>query len=408
MEVVHARCAGLDVHQRTVVASVRVATDATVVQEVQTFATTTAGLLALADWLATHGCTHVAMESTGIYWKPVWHVLESSFHLVLANATHMRNVPGRKTDVNDAMWIADLLAHGLIRASFVPPTPVQELRDLTRTRKQLVREIAQHTQRIQKTLEDANPKLTGVISNVLGASGRRLLEALVAGETDPERLVDLTSGRLKASRAQLVEALRGRVRDHHRFLLKLHLAQIDALTAAVRDVEARVGETLTPFRIGAQLLTTMPGISETAAHVIVSEIGIDMTRFPTAAHLVSWAGFCPRHDESAGKRRSTRVRKGAPWLKTTLVQAAWAAVRTKDSYLRAQFLRIKSRRGPMQAIVAVAASMLTAAYHILRDGVPYRELTGAYFDTRDRTKLTKRLIRRLADLGVQVDIRTAA
>jgi transposase len=408
MEVVHARCAGLDVHQRTVVASVRVATDATVVQEVQTFATTTAGLLALADWLATHGCTHVAMESTGIYWKPVWHVLESSFHLVLANATHIRNVPGRKTDVNDAMWIADLLAHGLIRASFVPPTPVQELRDLTRTRKQLVREIAQHTQRIQKTLEDANLKLTGVISNVLGASGRRLLEALVAGETDPERLVDLTSGRLKASRAQLVEALRGRVRDHHRFLLKLHLAQIDALTAAVRDVEARVGETLTPFRIGAQLLTTMPGISETAAHVIVSEIGIDMTRFPTAAHLVSWAGFCPRHDESAGKRRSTRVRKGAPWLKTTLVQAAWAAVRTKDSYLRAQFLRIKSRRGPMKAIVAVAASMLTAAYHILRDGVPYRELTGAYFDTRDRTKLTKRLIRRLADLGVQVDIRTAA
>jgi transposase len=285
---------------------------------------------------------------------------------------------------------------------------VQELRDLTRTRKQLVREVAQHTQRIQKTLEDANIKITGVISDVLGTSGRALLAALVAGETDPERLVALTSSRLKASRAQLVEALRGRIRAHHRFLLKLHLGQIDALQAAVRAVEARVGETLMPFHARAQLLTTMPGVSETVARVIVSEIGVDMSRFPTAGHLISWAGFCPRSDESAGKRRSTRVRKGAPWLKTTLVQAAWAAVRKKDSYLRAQFLRLKSRRGPMKAIVAVAASMLTAAYHILRDGVPYRELTGAHFDTRDRTQLTKRLIRRLADLGVQVEIRSAA
>jgi len=408
MEVVHERCAGLDVHQQTVVACVRVASDGKVVQEVRTFDTTTQGLLALCDWIAEHGCTHAAMESTGVYWKPVWHVLESSFELVLANATHIRNVPGRKTDVNDAMWIADLLAHGLIRASFVPPTPVQELRDLTRTRKQLVREIAQHTQRIQKTLEDANIKITGVISNVLGTSGRALLEALVGGETDPERLVELTSSRLKASRPQLVEALRGRVREHHRFLLKLHLGQIDGLNAAVRDVEARVGESLKPFHERAQLLTTMPGISETAAHVIVSEIGFDMSRFPTAGHLVSWAGLCPRSDQSAGKHRSTRVRKGAPWLKTTLIQAAWAASRKKDSYLRAQFLRLKSRRGPMKAIVAVAASMLTAAYHILRDGVPYRELTATYFDSRDRTKLARRLIRRLSDLGVQVQILNAA
>lgn len=408
MEVVHERCAGLDVHQRTVVACVRVASDGKVAQEVRTFDTTTQGLLTLCDWIAEHGCTHAAMESTGVYWKPVWHVLESSFELVLANATHIRNVPGRKTDVNDAMWIADLLAHGLIRASFVPPTPVQELRDLTRTRKQLVREIAQHTQRIQKTLEDANIKITGVISDILGTSGRALLGALVGGETDPERLVELTSPRLKASRLQLVEALRGRVREHHRFLLKLHLGQIDSLHAAVRDVEARVGETLKPFHERAQLLTTMPGISETAAHVIVSEIGIDMSRFPTAGHLVSWAGLCPRSDQSAGKRRSTRVRKGAPWLKTTLIQAAWAASRKKDSYLRAQFLRLKSRRGPMKAIVAVAASMLTAAYYILRDGVPYRDLTGSYFDSRDRTKLARRLIRRLSDLGVQVQILHAA
>lgn len=404
MEVVHERCAGLDVHQQTVVACARVVSAGKIQQEVKTFDTTTQGLLALCDWLTTHGCTHVAMESTGVYWKPVWHVLDTSFELILANATHIRNVPGRKTDVNDATWIADLLAHGLIRASFVPPTPVQELRDLTRTRKQLVREVAQHTQRIQKTLEDANVKITGVISNVLGTSGRKLLEGLIAGETDPERLVDLTTGRLRASRTQLVEALRGRVREHHRFLLKLHLGQIDALNAAVREVEARLGETLEPFQERAQLLTTMPGISDTAAHVIVSEIGVDMSRFPTSAHLISWAGLCPRSDESAGKRRSTRVRKGAPWLKTTLVQAAWAAVRTKSSYLRSQFLRLKSRRGPMKAIIAVAASMLTAAFYILKRGVPYADLGKDHFEHRDRKKLKLRLIKRLTDLGMEVEI----
>jgi len=310
--------------------------------------------------------------------------------------------------VNDAMWIADLLAHGLIRGSFVPPTPVQELRDLTRTRKQLVREIAQHTQRLQKTLEDANIKLTGVISDVLGQSGRALLQALIAGETDPERLVELTTGRLKAPRAQLIEALRGRVRPHHRFLLKLHLDQIDALQEAVREVEARIGESTEPYRAAVALLDTIPGVNETTAHVILAEIGDDMTRFPTAAHLISWAGFCPRNDESAGKRRSTRVRKGAPWLKTTLVQAAWAAVRKKGSYLRAQLLRIKARRGPMKAILAVAASMLTAAYHMLRTGAVYQDLGERYFDTRDRLKLVKRLVRRLGDLGVQVELKEAA
>ncbi len=408
MEVVHERCAGLDVHQHNVVACARTVASGRIEQEVRTFDTTTKGLLELSDWLSERGCTHAAMESTGVYWKPVWYVLESSFELVLANAMHIKNVPGRKTDVNDAMWIADLLAHGLIRGSFVPPTPVQELRDLTRTRKQLVREVAQHTQRIQKTLEDANIKLTGIISDVLGKSGRAMLEALIAGETDPEKLVALTSRRLKATRAELVEALRGRIREHHRFLLKLHLGQVDALRTAVRAVEARVGETLQPFCDLAELLTTMPGVSDTVAHVILGEIGIDMSRFPSAAHLVSWAGLCPRSDESAGKRRSTRVRKGAPWLKTVLVQAAWAATRVKDSYLRAQFLRLKGRRGPMKAIIAVAASMLTAAYHMLRDGVAYQDLTASYFDTRDRTKLAKRLIRRLEDLGLTVEVRAAA
>jgi transposase len=408
MEVLYPRCAGLDVHQQTVVACARVVGEAGVAQSVETFETTTQGLERLRDWLAAQGCTHVAMESTGVYWKPVWHVLEGSFALVLAHAAHIRNVPGRKTDVNDAMWIADLLAHGLIRGSFVPPTPVQELRDLTRTRKQLVREIAQHTQRIQKTLEDANVKITGVISDVLGQSGRALLQALIAGETDPEQLVQLTTGRLKAPRAQLVEALRGRVRPHHRFLLKLHLDQVDALQEAVREVEQRIGESTEPYRAAVELLDTIPGINPIAAQVILGEIGLDMNRFPTAAHLISWAGLCPRNDESAGKRRSTRVRKGAPWLKTTLVQAAWAAVRKKGSYLRAQFLRIKARRGAMKAILAVAASMLTAAYHMLRTGAVYEDLGERYFDSRDHLKLVHRLVRRLGDLGVKVELKGAA
>ena len=299
--------------------------------EVRSFATTTTGLLALADWLMAHGCTHVAMEATGVYWKPVWHVLEADFALVLANAQHIRNVPGRKTDVNDAAWIADLLAHGLIRASFVPPGRIQALRDLTRTRKQLVREVAQHALRIQKVLEDANLKVASVLSNILGKSGRAMLAALLAGETDPERLAALAHGTARQKHAALVEALRGHVTPHHRTLLALHLQLVDALQAALADLEAAVGKALAPIRQQTRLLTTMPGISDTVAHVVVAEIGVDMTRFPTAAHLISWAGLCPRNDESAGKRRSTRARHGAPWLKTTLVTAAWAAVRTKGS-----------------------------------------------------------------------------
>jgi len=404
----HKRCAGLDVHQRTVVACARIVEDGKVTEEVGTFETTTTGLLELSAWLETQACTHVAMEATGVYWKPVWHVLEEKFELLLANAAHIKNVPGRKTDVKDATWIADLLAHGLIRGSFVPPTPIQDLRALMRTRKQLVREAARNTQRIQKALEDANIKLTGVVSDILGKSGRAVLDALVAGETDPEKLVELTRGRLKAPREALVEALRGKVREHHRFLIKLHLDQIDALNKALRELEARVGEHLDPFRKNVVILTTMPGISETAASVIVSEIGYDMARFPTAAHLISWAGLCPRSDESAGKRRSSRIRHGAPWLKTTLVQCAWAAIRTKDSYLRAQFHRLKSRVGPMKAIIAVAASMLTAAFHMLTDGTEYKDLTGAYFDRRDHAKLAKRLVRRLEDLGLKVTLSPAA
>jgi transposase len=408
MELLHKRCAGLDVHQQSVVACARVVDEHGTAEEIRTFDTTTKGLLALADWLKEKRCTHVAMEATGIYWKPVWHILETSFQLVLANAAHIKNVPGRKTDVLDATWIADLLAHGLIRGSFVPPTAVQDLPALMRTRKQLVREITRNTQRIQKALEDANIKIVGVISDILGKSGRAILDAIVAGETDPEKLVTLVHKRVKTPREKLVEALRGNIREHHRFLIKLHLDQIDGLDKAVRELEARVGEQLEPFRKNVDILMTMPGISETAARGILAELGWDMTRFPSAAHLVSWAGLCPRSDESAGKRRSSRLRHGAPWLKTLLIQCAWAAVRVKNSYLRAQFFRLKSRAGPMKAICAVAASMLNAVFHMLTTGSEYRELTGAHFDQRDSTKIAKRLIRRLRDLGLVVTVEEAA
>lgn len=408
MDLLHERCAGLDVHKDSVVACARVVTGGKVEQHVETFATTTSALLSLSDWLARLGCTHVVMEATGVYWKPVWHVIEESFEVLLANAAHVKNVPGRKTDVCDAMWLADLLAHGLIRGSFVPPTEIQELRTLTRTRKQLVREKTQHVQRIQKTLEDANIKLSSVIADILGTSGRAMLEAIVAGETDPGKLAELAHARLLVGRDRLREALRGRVRRHHRFLLRLHLDQIAAIDRAIAAVETEVGSLLEPFRVAAQRLTTMPGISDTVAQVIVSEIGVDMSRFPTAAHLVSWAGLCPRNDQSAGKRRSTRLRKGAPWLKTTLVQAAWAAARTKSSYLQGQFLRLKSRRGPRKAIIAVAASMLTAAYYMLRDSVDYRDLGHNYLERIDKARAKNRLVRRLRDLGFDVELREAA
>jgi len=351
--------------------------------------------------------THVAMEATGVYWKPVWHILEGYVTLVLANAMHIRHVPGRKSDMTDAAWIADLLAHGLIRSSFVPPAEIQELRDLTRTRRQLVGEMARHTLRIQKTLEDANLKLTHVVSDILGTSGRAILKALIAGETDPERLADLTTGRLTATRAQLVDALHGRITAHHRFMLDLHLTQIEALETAIDRLERHVGMALAPFRAAVSLLTTMPGLSDTAARVLIAEIGDDMTRFPSPGHLVSWAGLCPRLDISAGKRHSTRIRHATPWLKTTLIQAAWAATRRKDSYLHAQFVRLKSRRGPKKAIVAVAASMLTAAYFMLRDGIAYRDLGGRYFTDRDKRETTKRLLRRLRNLGVVVEVKAA-
>ena len=377
--------------------------------DVKSFQTTTQQLMDLSDWLSSQGVTHIAMEATGVYWKPVWHILsDGELELVLANAAHVKNVPGRKTDVNDATWLGDLMAHGLIRASFVPDEPTQQMRDLLRTRKQFVRERSSHTQRIQKTLEDANIKLDSVITDIVGLSGRRMIEALIGGETDPEALAALAHGRIRATRAELEAALRGRVTAHHRFMLRIHLNHLDALNTTIADIDKEVDANVEPFRVAIEMLTTIPGVSSLAAEVMVSEIGIDMSRFKTEGHLISWAGLCPKNDESAGKRRSNRMKKGAPWLKTTLIQCAWAASRTKGSYFQAQYLRIRSRRGPKKAIGAVAASILTAAYHMLKDGTLYQDLGASHFDNRDKGKQALRLVNRLQSLGFTVKITSKA
>jgi transposase len=408
MEILYERCAGLDVHKNVVVACVRIGSGASGRHEHQRFATTTAGLLDLKEWLASLDCSHAVMEATGVYWKPVWHVLEDGVELVLANAHHVKNVPGRKSDMNDATWLADLLAHGLIRGSFVPPRPVRELRDLTRTRRQLVKQRVQHTQRIQKVLEDANLKLSSVLSDTVGQSGRKILEALVAGESNPLHLAALANERVAATDAELVAALTGRPTEHHRFLIKLHLDQIDTVNASIATLDAQIERCLAPFRWAVDQLDAIPGVSQVAAVAIVAEIGIDMSRFPTASNLVSWAGLCPRLDESAGKKRDTRTRHGDPWLKSLLVQCALCAGRKKDSYYRSLYGRIKGRRGAKKAAVAVAASMLTAAYHIIKSGTVYQDLEASYLDPRDRKIIARRLVSRLSALGFTVEVKDTA
>ena len=420
MEVMHKRVAGLDVHKATVVACARLVVGRKLTRECRTFATTTAGLTELRRWLTACRCTQVAMEATGVYWMPVWKLLsEGEFELTVANAAHIKNVPGRKTDLNDAMWIADLLAHGLIKASFVPDEAFQELRSLMRTRKQLVREQTRHVQRIQKTLEEANIKLDAVICDIMGVSGRRMIEAMIVGERNPQRLAALAERSVKASPQELAEALHGRLTEHHRFLLQLHLGQWDALDAAIRHLDEQTTEHIErldakrkdaepPFRHLMARLCGIPGVSILSATAILAEIGRDMGRFATAGHLVSWAGLCPGQNESAGKRKPARLRKGAPWLKTTLVQCAWAAKRKKNSYYMAQFYRLQNRRGPQKAICAVAASLLTAIYHMLKNDTRHHDLGADHFHRRPPEAQAKRLVAQLGKLGFEVQLHPMA
>ena len=408
MKAMHRRCAGLDVHQKEIVACRRISAGRKLGVEVRRFPTTTQGLLDLADWLEEGKVTHVAMEATGVYWKPVWHILQGRFTLVLANAAHIHNVPGRKSDVNDATWIADLLAHGLIRSSFVPPQPIQDLRGLTRTRKELTREIVRHTQRIQAVLEEANIKLASVITEVLGVSGRRMLKAIVSGESDGHRLASLGSSRLAVTREALAAALTGHIRDHHRFLIGQHLKTIEQIEATVVEFDARIEAALGPFANAVERLTEIPGLSRISAQIVIAEIGVDMRPFPSADHLVSWAGLCPRLDESAGKRRSTRIRKGAPWLKPVLVQSALSAGRTKNSSFRTRYQSLKSNAGPKKAAVAVAANLLRVIYHMLTDGTYYQDLGPDYRRPQNTARTAKKLANRIRALGYQVELKKAA
>jgi len=430
MEIMHKRGAGLDVHKETVVACVRLMVGRKPTRECRTFATTTGGLLALLAWLTESRVRHVAMEATEVYWRPVWNILsDGPFELILANAAPIKQVPGRKTDINDAMWIADLLACGLIKASFVPADDIQERRGLMRTRKQLVREQTRHVQRLEKTLEEANIKLGAMISVLMGVSGRRMIEAMIAtgparglkahAERNPHRLAALAERTIKASPKELDDALHGRLREHHRFLLQLHLQQWDALDAAIREIDRQVTGRIErmdqeaddgppPFRELIFRLSAIPGVSFLSATAILAEIGRDRGRFPTAGHLVAWAGLCPAHNGRAGKRKSARRRRGAPWLKTMLVQCAWAAKRAKASYYRAQFFRRQSRRGPQKAICAVAASILTAIYHMLKSGLPHRDLGANYFDRRSPQAKASRLVSQLAKLGFAAQLQPLA
>lgn len=409
MELLYECCAGLDVHKKTIVACVRDARRARVERSTRTFTTKTRDVIELFDWLTEMGVTNVAMEATGVYWMPVWKVLEGGFELLLANAAEVKNVKGRKTDVKDAEWIADLLAHGLIRASMVPSQDARDLRELTRTRKQLVRERVQHKQRIQKVLEGCNIKLASVISDITGATGRAILDALIAGERDPIKLADLMHPSMQRGKwLEIAQSLQGGVRPHDTFLLQMHVEMLDVLQAKIDGISQRLEEVMSAgFREAIQRLMTIPGVSVRVAEAILAEVGGRVSMFPTHGHLVSWAGLCPEMDESAGKRRSTRVRKGAPWLKPELVQAAWSAVRKPNSYLRARFHRLKARRGPKKALIAIAAKILIAAYYILRDGVEYVDLGGDYYDNRDRERTARRLLARLQNLGYDAELRDA-
>jgi transposase len=409
MRAMHERCAGLDVHQKTVVACVLSGPAGSEGEpQRRTFTTVTAELLKLGDWLAEQGVTHVAMESSGVYWKPVWAVLEGRFDLTLANAAHIKNVPGRKTDQKDAEWIADLLRHGLIKKSFVPPVAVQDLRELTRYRAKVTEDRSAVGNRIRKLLEGANIKLGSVASDVMGVSGQRMLDALVCGETDPGKLADLAIGQLRKKQAQLEMALDGRVREHHRRMLRLQLANWRFLDRLTEELDVEIDHEIGPLREAEALVATLPGVSKLTARSVVAEIGADMSQFPTTGDFSGWSGVCPGNNESAGKHYSGKTRRGNPWLKRSLCQAAWAASHTRNTYFSAQFRRLAAKRGAKRAVVAVAHSMLTAIYVMLKQGKSYQELGADYFEKLHSEDFKRYLVRKLEGQGYKVTLQAAA
>lgn len=402
MEVIYERCCGVDVHKKSITACILVTDGKARKRHQRRFGTVTAEIGELSKWLNEFDVKHVAMESTGVYWKPIWNLLEGQFELLLVNAAHIKNVPGRKTDMKDCEWIAQLLQHGLLKGSFVPERSMRELRELNRQRVALIGERNRVANRVQKVLEDANIKLASVASDTLGLSGRKMLQAMIAGEQDAERLAGMARGLLKRKVEALRVALEGRVNDHHRFCLRQLLAQYDFLNQQISEFDQEIEQRTSGMTEAISLLDTIPGIDVIAARALIAEIGTNMEQFPTAKHCASWAGLCPGNEESAGKRLNSRTRKGSPWLRRLLVQAAWAASHTKETYLRSQFYRLAARRGRKRALVAVAHTLIVIAWHVLKHGRTYQELGGDYFESLQQEKLRQAMVRRLERMGLQV------
>lgn len=409
MEPIYSSCGGLDVHSRSVQATVRrLGEDRRARQQTRTFGTMTRDILEMADWLEVEGVTHVAMESTGVYWKPIYNLLEGRFTVLLVNAKHFRNVPGRKTDVKDSQWLAQLLQCGLLKGSFIPDRPQRELRDLTRHRAQLVAEKAAVANRIHKVLEDANIKLGAVVSDILGVSGRDMLRALIAGEKTPEEMAALARRQLREKIPALRLALEGHMTDNHRFILRQLLTHLEYLESSIEEFSRHIEEVSGPFAPAIEALAALPGFENRSAQNVVAEIGASMEPFPSAGHLSSWAGVCPGSNETGGKRKSGKTTKGSKWLRNALTQAAWAATRKKDCYFQAQYRRLAGRRGKKRALIAVAHSMLTVIYHMLRYGTAYKDLGGDYFDKLNSQRLVPYFVRRIKDLGYQVTLQSQA